>query len=207
MDLTILYRVLWKPNEVFKEIIGKFRVEPFIFICAAVAIPLIAAYKSDYRQLIEQPDLILIGLFRGFFIALLFPGLNAIIIFAIAKTAFDSKASFWPLLSAFILCGLPFYISTWLKMFFGYPAIYVGLGALSPSLAQTHPFLFGILASITPFFIWVVILWRSALTRLLATSKRQTAVLLSVLILLGLTVGGLWRMFAVMMFNLFNPAI
>ena len=48
MDLTILYRVLWKPNAVFKEIIGKMRVEPLIFISATIVIPLISDNKNIF---------------------------------------------------------------------------------------------------------------------------------------------------------------
>jgi hypothetical protein len=206
MDFTILYRVLFKPNDVFKEFKERTRPEPFIFIGALVILSVVNAYRNDFQNIIEHPSLIPIGLLQGLFFSLLFPGIEALIVLLIARLLFKAKASFLSLVSAFILCSLPQYISSWLTMLFGYPAIYVGLGGLFTSLRETHPFLFGMVASITPFFIWVVFLWRAALKQIVTPSKQQTTALLSVLIIQGLTIGGLWRMFAVMIFNIFNPA-
>jgi hypothetical protein len=41
---------------------------------------------------------------------------------------------------------------------------------------------------------------------MLSLSTRQNTILVVSLTLFGLTSGGLWRMFAVAMFNYFNPA-
>jgi len=123
MDLTILYRVLWKPSTVFREFKDRQRIEPFILICAAVVIPLILAYKNDIQQIVDHPSLLLTGLLQGFFFSLLFPGLEALIVFLSARLIFNVKSNLLTLLSAFILCGLPQYISTWLTIAFGYPAI------------------------------------------------------------------------------------
>ena len=205
MDFTIFYRVIFRPNDVFKEFKERVRPEPFIFIGVLVILSVLNAYRHDFQRIIEHPSLIPIGLLQGFFFSLLFPGFDALIILLSAKLLFKMKTSFLLLLSAFILCSLPHYISSWLANLLRYPAIYFGLGGLFTSLKDTHPFVYGTLASITPFLIWVIILWRIALNQILSTSKQQTAVLLSILILLNVTIGFLWRMLAVMVFPVSHP--
>jgi hypothetical protein len=86
--------------------------------------------------------------------------------------------------------------------FFGYPATYVGLGGLFSPLRETHPFLFGIVATVTPFFIWVVFLWHTALNQIFEISKQKKAFLLSELIILSLLSGGFWRIFANFLFTI-----
>jgi hypothetical protein len=70
MDLTTLYRVLYKPSDVFKELKDRIRPEPYIFICVVVLLPVLIAYRNDYKLVVEQPFLIPLGLLQGFFFCL-----------------------------------------------------------------------------------------------------------------------------------------
>lgn len=206
MDFTIIYRVLWKPSEVFSGFKGQIRKEPLILLCLVPILSLINTYKSDVQQLQNQPALLLIVPLQVYLSVLLSPLIEALIILLIARFAMNIKASFLSLVSVFILCWLPFHLLSWIPVLFGEPGVYIGLGRLFMNIRDTHPFIFGMLASITPFFVWIAILWSIALRQILPVTERQNLILLGSLILFGLTRGGLWRMFAVALFNYFNPA-
>jgi hypothetical protein len=51
MDFSILYRVLWKPSDVFKGFLAKPRPEPFILISVIIVIATIKTYISSVRLL------------------------------------------------------------------------------------------------------------------------------------------------------------
>jgi hypothetical protein len=206
MDFSILYRVLWQPGEVFKAFAGKTRKEPFILLGVIPFLALINTYKDDIQQIQNHPSLLFIVPIQVYISTLVSPLIQALIVVLIARFAMNLKAGFFSFVSAFILCFLPFEFLSWIPVLFGKSGFYLGLGRLFMDLRNTHPFLFGMLASVTPVFIWMVILWRSALRQMLSLSTRQNTILLVSMILFGLTSGGLWRMFAVAMFNYFNPA-
>jgi len=205
MDFSILYRVLWQPSEVFKDFSGKTRKEPFILLGMIPLLALINTYKDNLQQIQNQPSLFFIVPLQVYISTLVSPLIQALIIVLIAKFAMNTKAGFLSFVSAFILCWLPFEFMSWIPVLLGKSGFYIGLGRLFMDIRDTHPFLFGMLASVTPVFIWIVILWRIALRQMLKLSARQNTILLVSLILFGLTSGGLWRMFAVALFNYFNP--
>jgi hypothetical protein len=206
MDFSILYHVLWKPSDVFKGFAGKIRKEPFILLGIIPILALINTYKGDSQQIHEHPSLLLIVPIQVYVFTLLGSLIEAFIIMLIARFAMDIKANFLAFVSAFILCWLPFELLSWIPVFIGKTGFYIGLGSLFMGIKETYPFVFGVLASVTPVFIWTVILWRIALREMLPLTTRQNTILLTSLVLFGLTGGGLWRMFAVAMFNYFNPA-
>ena len=206
MDFSILYRVLWKPSDVFKAFAGKARKEPFILLGVIPILALINTYKDDLQQIQNHPSLLFIVPLQVYISTLVSPLIEALIIVLIARFAMNTKADFFSFVSAFILCWLPFELLNWIPVLFGKSGVYIGLGRLFMDLRNTRPFLFGMLASVTPVFIWIVILWRIALRQMLPLSAHQNTILLVSLTLFGLTSGGLWRMFAVAMFNYFNPA-
>jgi hypothetical protein len=183
MDFTILYRVIFKPNDTFKEFKDRTRPEPFILIAVLVVLSTIAAYKHDFPQTTEQPALILIGILRALFFSFIYPGIDALIILLTASLLFKTRTRFSILLSAFLLCSLPQHLLSWLMLYLDSLAQYIGLVG----------------------FIWVVFLWHAALRQILPISKRQVMALLAVLVLVNLIVGGLWRMFAIVIFNIYNP--
>jgi hypothetical protein len=206
MDFSILYRVLWQPSDVFKDFAGKIRKEPFILLGFIPILALINTYKDDPQQIHNHPSLLLIVPFQVYVFTLLGSFIEALIIVLIARFAMNINTGFLSFVSAFTLCWLPFELLSWIPVFFGNSGFYIGLGSLFMGIRDTYPFVYGVFASVTPVFIWIVILWRIALREMLPLSTRQSTILLVSLILFGLTSGGLWRMFAVAMFNYFNPA-
>lgn len=205
MDFTILYRVLWKPGDVFKKFVDRTRSEPFIFIVIIVPLGLLYTHRNDLQQLLDQPSLIAMGLLKGLFFPLLWSFLDGIIVYLYVRSIAKYKVQILPLVSAFILCSLPHYISKLVVAISGYPEYLFGMGGLFPSLRGTHPFLFSFIATIDPFSIWVIILWNAALNQLLSISKKQKTILLIIMTLFPFAFSLVWLMFAVMIFNLFNP--
>jgi hypothetical protein len=205
MDFTVLYRVLWKPGDVFKKFVDRTRPEPLIFIAITVPLGLLYIHRNDLQQLLHQPSLIAIGLLKGLFFSLLWPFLDGIIAYLYVRSIAKYKVQILPLSSAFILCSLPHYISKLVMAISGYPGYLFEMGGLSPSLRETHPFLFSFIAAIDPFFIWVIILWNAALNQLLSISKKQKTILLIIMTFFPFAFSLVWFMFAVMIFNLFNP--
>lgn len=206
MDFSILYRVLWEPSNVFKTFEGKTRKEPFLLLGVIPLLVLINTFKGNFQQIQNHPSLLFITPLQVYIATLVSPLVQAVIVVLIARFAMNTRAGFFSFVSAFILCWLPFELMSWIPVLFGKSGFYIGLGRLFVDLRNTQPFLFGMLASVTPAFIWIVILWRIALQQMLFLSTRQNTILVVSLTLFGLTSGGLWRMFAVAMFNYFNPA-
>jgi hypothetical protein len=186
MDFTILYRVLWKPRDVAKQFIGKIRIEPFIFAIAWTVL----SYLWYFTDLIKTPLLLIVRMLQGLSVLLIFPAINAAIAFLIIRFIFKIRFNFIQLFSLFILCGLPYYIEGLLIAIFHYNPS-TGAGSLIQHFGDIHPFLFGMISMITPFFIWIVFLWRGALYHIL--SERQAKVVLGTLFVVDLIVSGLWR--------------
>lgn len=205
MNLTILYRVLWKPASVFREFREETRKEPFIFIGILIAINTIGAARNDFSQ-ITNPAMLLAGILHAAFRSLLFPGFSALIVQLAARHLFEAKAKYLQIMSALILCSLPFYISSWLSSVIGISRNSFGLGSMIPSMQETHPLVFGFVASINPFSIWAFVLMYIAQKEIFGLSRRQSATLLLVLIVSGIILNGLWLMLAVYIFNIYNPA-
>lgn len=206
MDFSILYRVLWEPSNVFKTFEGKTRKEPFILLGVIPVLVLINTFKGNFQQIQNHPSFLFITPLQVYIATLVIPLVQAVIVVLIVRFAMNTRAGFFSFVSAFILCWLPFELMSWIPVLLGKPGFYIGLGRLFVDLRNTQPFLFGMLAAVTPAFIWIVILWRIALQQMLSLSTRQNTILVVSLTLFGLTSGGLWRMFAVAMFNYFNPA-
>jgi hypothetical protein len=206
MDFSIIYRVLWEPSNVFKTFEGKTRKEPFILLGLIPLLVLINTFKGNFQEIQNHPSFLFITPLQVYVATLVSPLVQAVIVVLITRFAMNTRAGFFSFVSAFILCWLPFEIMSWIPVLFGKTGFYIGLGRLFVDLENTQPFLFGMLASVTPVFIWITILWRITLQQMLSLSTRQNTILLVSLILFGLTSCGLWRMFAVAMFNYFNPA-
>jgi hypothetical protein len=189
VDFSILYRVLWKPREVFKEFEGKRRLEPFIFIGVMALLLTIKVYRGSFEDVKEHPALLLIGLIQISLSDLMIPIVNATVVYFAIRFALKLKFSFWSLVGIFILCGIPFYIEGAMNVF-GYKSI--GLGTLSSFLKSTQPFLFGMIATITLFFTWMIYLWWVAINQLFNLQRRQSILLVGSLALINMLQGGLW---------------
>jgi Yip1-like protein len=184
MDFTILYRVILKPNDTFKEFKDRTRPEPFIIIALFVVLSTIATYKHDVLQTNEQPSLILIRMLQTLFFIFIFTGIYSLIILLSAKLLFKVRTRFPILLSALMLCSLPKYLLSLPMIYLESIARYIGLLG----------------------FIWVVFLWHAALSQILPVSKRQAIILLAVLVLTSIVVYGIWGMVSIAIFNIYNPA-
>ena len=193
MDFSILYHVFWRPREVFKQFVGKTRLEPFILVTVIVVLSGINAYVGLFEEIIKHPVLQIVGLVQSLLFLLLSPTVDATIIFLIVRFVLKKQSGFVSLVSAFILCGLPNYIETFLIVAFGYPAI--GLDSfisLILSHENTQPFLLGMIGTITPFFIWVIILWRAAISQIFNLQRRQNVLLVCSLVLINMLLDGFW---------------
>ena len=166
MDLSILYRVLWKPNEVFRSFIGKLRPEPYILLILIVVLNFIKAFVGDIHKINNYQSLITFSVIRSLFFLLFFPTVYALIIMVIERFVNKGRVELLSWIGVFLLCKLPLYIAWIIKAILGYPVY--GLGYVLPiSLRDSNPFLYLTIATITPFFIWTVILMRAALNQLL----------------------------------------
>jgi hypothetical protein len=191
MDFSILYRVIWMPNAVFKQFVSKFRLEPFIMIGVIGVISVINAYLGRIDEVVRHPFLLFAGVIQACLFALLFPIVDATIIILIARFVFKKEeVNFISLVSILILCNLPYYIEVMLTVFLAYPSI--GLGTLITLFGDINLFILGMFTVITPFFIWVVILWTAAMRQIFSLQYWQRILLVSTLILTSMLLGGLW---------------
>jgi hypothetical protein len=110
MDFRILYRFIFKPSTVFREFLAKQRLEPLIFVGMLSIIGCLAAYVSHPKTLINRPWLIILGLLQSASALLVFPVLSTILVFLATRYVLRTKIAFITLLSAFVLCELPYYM-------------------------------------------------------------------------------------------------
>ena len=166
MDFSILYRVVWKPSAVFKQFKDKPRLEPYILVGVLVLLQGLKPYWGHFDAITAAPSAFAMNLLFGFLFFVLFPIMDAVVVVLTASILGGAKPRFLSFLSAFILCALPYYIEAMLALFFGYTPR--GLGSLFPSLESSFPFAFGMVATVTPFFLWTIALWWFAVKQLLA---------------------------------------
>ena len=190
MDFTILYRVLWKPSAVFKRFAGKLRTEPFVLIAVIAIISGINAYVGRFQEVLDHPVWFPVGLIQSSLILLLPPTIDAVVVFLLVLLLMKVRTKFLVLVSAFVLCEMPYFLERLLAMVFGYPSI--GLGSLITILGDIQPFLFGMLATITPFFVWNVILSWVAIIEIFNFQRRQNILLVGSLVLTGMLLNGVW---------------
>jgi len=140
MDLSILYRVLWKPNEVFRSFIGKLRPEPYILLILIVVLNFIKAFVGDIHKINNYQSLITFSVIRSLFFLLFFPTVYALIIMVIERFVNKGRVELLSWIGVFLLCKLPLYIAWIIKAILGYPVY--GLGYVLPiSLRDSNPFL------------------------------------------------------------------
>ncbi len=145
MDFTILYRVILKPNNTFKEFKDRTRPEPFIIIALLIILSTLAAYGHGVLQTNEQPSLVIIKMLQALFFIFIFTGIYALIILLSARLLFNVRTRFPVLLSALMLCSLPNYLLSLPMIYLESTARYIGLLG----------------------FIWIVFLWYAALNQIL----------------------------------------
>lgn len=188
MDYSILYRVVWEPGEVFKQFKVKARLEPYIFIGAIVLLQGLKPYVGHFGEITKAPSALFMNLLVGFLFFLLFPIVSALIVTLSATLLGNEKPPYLSLLSAFILCSLPYYIEAILVLTTDYTPF--GLVSIFPSLSRVSPFAFGMLATITPFFVWTVALWWFAVQQLLSLQKSIKVLIVVSLALINIILGG-----------------
>ncbi len=188
MDLTILYRFLWQPRNVFQQFVDKTRLEPFIFVVAYA----ILSYLWYFWELLKTPHLFLLSLFQGLLTSLIFPIVNAVIAFLMVRLWFGKTVNFLSIVSVSILCGLPYFIEGLLMAGFGYHPS-TGLSFIIPILGIKQPFLVGAIVMVTPFFLWIVFLWSIAINQLFNLQRWQSRLFVIGLVLMDLLISGVWR--------------
>ena len=194
MDFRILYQVFFRPGMVFKEFMDKQRLEPLIFVGILSIIASLTAYVGHFEDVINKPWLIIIGLLQSALALLAFPVLSTIFVFWAAHSVLRIKIAFITLLSVFVLCELPYYIEAALTILTGYSPISVG--SLFGPFGDRPTLLFAFLLTITPFFVWTVVLWWMAIRQLFKLPRQQTMIVVGPLVLLNLFAGGIWNSFA-----------
>jgi hypothetical protein len=197
MDFSILYRVFWQPQEVFVKFDSKKRLEPFIFF--AVFVLLVTAkniYLGSLEVIFKPPSLLLLILIQVFIGALMIPLVNSAVLLLVDRLLIKSNLSFMNLMSTFILCAMPIYAESTMNGF-GYRSL--GLGTFVSSLTSSQPFLFGMFATITIGFAWMIYLWSVALNRLYLQSWRNGLIVALLVLIDSMLGGGLWRLISVMM--------
>lgn len=190
MDFSILYRVVWMPSRVFKQFLGKIRLEPFIIIGVIVIISIINAYIGRFGEITKHPFLLIAALTQSCLFTLLLPLMYAFLTILIVRYFFKKDTiGFLAMLSLFILCNLPYYIEFILLTFTPYPSI--SLGSIITIFGNAKPFIFGMFAAVTPFFLWAVILWVFAFRQIFNLKIWQRIILIATLIFTNMILGGL----------------
>lgn len=187
MDISLLLRVVWQPALVFKEFKNIVRIEPFLLVGSIVLIS--SANATQLKLLKENPVLVIAGLIQTLVLSFLLPSIGTAIAFLLTAL-FKQKINYLRLYSAFVLCELPYYLEGLLIKGIGLP--FLGLGSLVAAIRPQHPFIFGILALFTPFFLWMIFLWWSAINQLIELPQKQRIVIASSLILFNVLLSGLW---------------
>jgi hypothetical protein len=204
MDFTTYYRLLWKPGNVFKEFAGSVRPEPFILLAIVIFVGTIYQV-AILDQFAHTSWWLFTGFVKHYLYNLVFPVLDALFIYLSVKYIFNSNIGFFALVSALIFCQIPFYIASLLFIFTGFSAKSIGLGVLMPQLADSHPMIYGIVEAITPVTFWYIILIWIALQQMSSLRRWQNGILAGGVVLMNILETLLWMLFAIMIFNKYNP--
>jgi hypothetical protein len=85
MDLSIFYRIFYKPSSVFKQFVEKRRYEPIILALLVSCFLNIYAYAGDFDTILRQPILLLLAFFQTSIGLFAFPLTIAIYVFLIGR--------------------------------------------------------------------------------------------------------------------------
>ena len=193
LDLRMFYRVIVKPGSVFEVFLCRPHLEALVPV---VLIGVLHAIRFDLdpsRSDALASFTLVVGVSMAFaysvILMLSFPLVSAIYVFLLRNRLGNNSAiTFGSVFTALVLCALPVYFGSLLTSFSS--SAQLGLGNLFPRLIETHPFLHGVLTTLTPYFIWTAVLWWIALTVLLRPGARQRVILLASLVLLNVLIGG-----------------
>ncbi len=191
MDFSIFYLVILKPGEVFKQFLSKLRLEPYVFLGVFMLFLIVTQYWGRFEEAAISPMPIILQILISYFLFyILFPVLNTVVVILMTYILMrGKKLQFLSLLSAFILCALPFYIETILTIYFDY--IPFNLASLFPGLETSYPFAFGMIASVTFSFLWVVVLWWLVVKQLVLSEKWKQLLIVISLVIVNMILGGL----------------
>jgi hypothetical protein len=175
MELSIIYRVVYDPRRTLE----KFAQRPYYeALIPALAIALFFAVRA-YLGMLEEgsvgPVAAIFGLVAVFMYSscgmLIPPLLNALYVYMLRARMGNTSLTIRSLLTAFVLCSLPLYIG----ILFGSLSslLYFGMGDVFRFLAEPHRFLFIVLATLTPYFLWTIVLWWTAATVLVRAGSYQ----------------------------------
>jgi hypothetical protein len=192
MNFSIFYRVVYEPSRVFEGFSQRAYFEAVIPVLAVASLNTTRAYLRLPQMESVGSLLMLAGLVAGFaygvIAILIFPFLSTIYVFALRRRMCTRDITLRSLFTAFLLCAFPMYLGALLGSLSD--LFYFGLGYLFRSTSETHPFLYGMLLPVTPFFLWTILLWWIALTVLLRPGRYQRFFLVGSLLLLEMLIGG-----------------
>jgi len=193
MDFSILFRVIWSPSDVFKQFKEKLRLEPYIFIGILAIFQGLMPYLGRFGEISQSGFAVTMNVLVGYLFFLAFPIVNVLVVTLAITFLGGERPSFFSILSALILCHLPYYIEAILALTLGYSPI--GLGSLFPSIEHVSPFAFGMIGTISLSFGLCMALWWFAINQLLSLSEKKKLFVVAILAFANIFLGGwIWRM-------------
>jgi hypothetical protein len=190
-DPMFAFRVIYAPRQTFEE----FRHTAPIGVLVPVVVIAILTTARAYVSLPQKELLGLVSLLTtiayGALVMLAVPLVLTLYVFLLWWRLGTREIGFWSLFLAFVLCAFPSYLGALLGVYIEW--FYFGLGDLFRLSMTTQPFLYGMLETITPFFLWTIALWWVAITVLLRPIPGQRVVLVGSLVLLEALINGAQR--------------
>ena len=175
MNVSIVWRVIYDPRRTFEEFIRSPHVEALIPpLVLAVTATVQGGLEASQRGSPSSIGLLVGSLYAFVFVAVAFliaPLINTLYMLTLQRWISNTRPPFASLFTAFVLCELPTYLQ---RLLSGISNIFnFGPGNVVRPLIGTHPFVYEMIATITPFFLWTIILWWVAVTVLLRAGTYQ----------------------------------
>lgn len=179
VDPSILYRILYDPRGTLREFTQRPRYEVVLPVIGIALLNSTRAYlgmpHNDSTEVVMTVLGLAIVAVYIVFELLLPPLANAVCAHALRARLGSTGVGFRSVSTAFVLCALPLYLGIVLSSFS--PVFWFSLGTPFRFLANTHPSLFFILGTITPYFLWMMFLWWIAVDVVLRQRHAQRLLL------------------------------
>jgi hypothetical protein len=185
MDPALIHRVLYAPGPTFQAFAQRPRYEAFAPVLIFSLVSAVRAYVGMLGEGATGAGVAVIGLVFVFMysvIGMVAPPLMNATLVHILRWRVATEISFSSLFTAFVLCSLPLYLGLLLSSFSD--RLLFGLGSLFPFVGESHSLLVRLLATITPYMLWTICLWWSAVTVLLNLRSYQRLLVVVAFVLL-----------------------
>jgi uncharacterized BrkB/YihY/UPF0761 family membrane protein len=193
IDISLLVRVMYQPSRTFGVFLRGPNFEALLPVLAIAVLAAISSYLESPQREVAGGFGLVVGLLAAvvyiMVLMVLQPALNAMWVFVLRRYVGRSpNIGFSVLFTAFILCALPMYVGFLLE--FVSRTLHFRFVDAYHSLGDTHPFLYGVLATFTPYFAWTAVLWWIAVDVLLQPRALERRILVASLVLLDSAIGG-----------------